>query len=101
MQLSRVVICFCDSFAKLLFGQQGSVVRLSTLSSGTGHVSKTPGSKPKLKVAGSAFTVLVANFRQSIRAYFRTPRMKLGRSKEDLQSRRVLFYPEFGFFDNN
>jgi len=70
MQLSRVVICFCDSFAKLLFGQQGSVVRLSTLSSGTGHVSKTPGSKPKLKVAGSAFTVLVANFRQSIRAYF-------------------------------
>jgi len=66
MKVSRVVICFVATslFAKLLFGQQGSVARLSTLNSWTEHVGTMSAPKPELKVVASAFRVLVFNFRQ-------------------------------------
>jgi hypothetical protein len=66
MKVSRVVICLLAMafFAKLLFGQQGSVARLSTLNSLTEHASTTPAPQPEPKVAASVFTVLVFNFRQ-------------------------------------
>jgi len=66
MKVSRVVICFVATsfFAKLLFGQQESVARLSTLNSWTEHVSTMSAPKPEPKVVASAFRVLVFNFRQ-------------------------------------
>ncbi|HTT23666.1 MAG TPA: hypothetical protein VMG82_32360 [Candidatus Sulfotelmatobacter sp.] len=66
MNLSRLVICFVATsfFAKSLSGQQGSVASQKTLSSPTENVSTTPAPKPELKIAASAFTVLVFDFRQ-------------------------------------
>jgi hypothetical protein len=66
MKASRAVICFVATsiFAKSVCAQQGSVASQTTPSSPTEHVSTIPAQKPTLKVAASAFTVLVFNFRQ-------------------------------------
>jgi hypothetical protein len=66
MNMSRVVICFLATsfFSKSVCGQQGSVAGQKTLSSPTERVSTVPVLKPTPKVAATAFTVLVFNFRQ-------------------------------------
>ena len=66
MNVRRVVICFvvASFFAKSVSGQQGSVASQRTQSSPREHARTLPAPKPIPKVAVSAFTVMVFNFRQ-------------------------------------